>query len=45
MEAVQLPWSTDDAPVFDAYWLQDMEETYDPTATEPPGAEVRSKPS
>jgi len=39
-EAVQLPWPTDDAPAFDAYWLQDMAESFDPTATEPPGAEV-----
>ncbi len=39
-EAVQLPWPTDNAPAFDAYWLQDMEESFDPTATEPPGAEV-----
>jgi len=39
-EAVQLPWPTDDAPTFDAFWLQDMEGSYDPTVTETPGAEV-----
>ena len=40
-EPVKLPWPSDDAPVFDAYWLQDMEASFDPTATEPLGAEVR----
>ena len=39
---MQLPWPLDGAPGFDAYWLQDMEESYDPTAMEPPGAEVVS---
>ena len=38
---VLLPWPTDGAPVFDAFWLQDMEESYDPTVMETPGAEVR----
>ena len=42
-QPVRLPWPVQDAPTFDADYLQDMVEMFggDPAAAEPPGAQVK----